>query len=101
MWHTLGTVLAQCLNRCLRLPAGVEGVGTADSKVALYEGEGGERGVLSMAPLAGALWCRQPARACALPHGMLAHKDVQGRYQRGASADCERRVHAGVQAERQ
>ncbi|KAL4428352.1 hypothetical protein ABPG75_002441 [Micractinium tetrahymenae] len=42
---------------------GVEGVGAADSKIALYQGEAGERGVVSLAPIAvGEVVMRIPLR---------------------------------------
>lgn len=31
----------------------MEGIGTAGAKVALFEGEGGERGVVTLQPIAG------------------------------------------------
>ncbi|PRW44382.1 Histone-lysine N-methyltransferase setd3 [Chlorella sorokiniana] len=42
---------------------GVEGVGAADSKIALYEGEGGERGVVALQPIpSGQVVMRIPLR---------------------------------------
>lgn len=51
--HPLALCAASLLATAAAAAAGVEGVGTADSKIALYEGEGGERGVVALQPISG------------------------------------------------
>lgn len=51
---------------CLLLPAGVEGVGAANSSSGLYNGEGGERGVVALQPIAGALQVERSGRRAAV-----------------------------------
>lgn len=99
-----GPAAACCrpLAPCCHAAAGVEGVGAADSKVALYQGEGGERGVVSMAPIAGAAGAGGASWPRLRPwpgRGDMLQREGEGLRHMGAGAETKGWVRTRLQLE--